>query len=105
MLIDKPMEVFRNPAVSRAKASIYKRCTWTPKVRKFLTMDILVMLLRWCGRQNDVELKTLAVAYLVAYIFLLRLPSEALPLQKGYAEDKACIYRDGDEMVVQLPRR
>ena len=105
LLINREVSVFGDPAVSRAKASIAKRCNFAPRVRKFLTLDILGGLVRWCGRQDDSELKTLAVAYAVTYAFLLRLPSETLPLQKGRAEGKHCMYREGAEVVVQLPCR
>ena len=50
-----------------------------------------------------------AVLYLLAYTFLLRVPSEALPVSigtaGGSAEAPAVLYKDGQALVLELQRR
>ena len=43
--------------------------------------------------------------YLLAYAFLLRLPSEALPAAVGRGGGQSSLYREGDNLVLELKRR
>ena len=52
---------------------------------------------------QDPRLHTLSMLYLVTYTFLLRLPSEALPLQGCTGEHRIVV--EGDYVIVCLPRR
>ena len=43
--------------------------------------------------------------YLLAYAFLLRLPSEALPAVAGKSGGQSSLYREGETLVLELRRR
>ncbi len=46
-----------------------------------------------------------SLLFLVTYVFLLRLPSEALPLRNGKCDDAPCLYMEDGKLVVKLIRR
>ena len=50
-------------------------------------------------------LDTYVALYLLAYAFLLRLPSEALPITAGQGSGPCALFRDGDKLVLELKRR
>ena len=52
---------------------------------------------------KEQRLHTHSMLFLVTYVFLLRLPSEALPLSVGTGEHRITVV--GDCVVVSLPRR
>ena len=45
------------------------------------------------------------ILYWITYTFLLRLPSEALPLTTGKASSKFAIYLEDEKLVVSLGSR
>jgi len=51
------------------------------------------------------ELARYGTLFLLAYAFLLRLPSEALPAVCGKGGGQSSLYRDGDTLVLELARR
>ena len=51
------------------------------------------------------ELARYGTLFLLAYAFLLRLPSEALPAVGGKGSGQSAVYRDGDTLVLELTRR
>ena len=61
--------------------------------------------MNWAMLPDNLDYRAHAFLYLITYIFLLRLPSEALPLKGGKVNGHACIYVDGEELVLELPTR
>ena len=73
--------------VKRAKIAIDKRAQFVPRAKQFIQRSLLVDIL---ARLPVVEqildasaAESFAMLYLAAYTFLLRVPSEALPMRKG----------------------
>ena len=89
-----------DPALRRAKASIVKRLVFTARPRMFIKKDMLYNLVRRAEPSSrDYEF---AMLWLVAYAFMLRLPSEALQIQKDVGGEFTCgnhIYLDSSETV------
>ena len=87
----------------RAKIAISKRGGFAKRMRLFIRRPLLVRILdfakecaalRMSGQsvlsatvRDSRRPKELAMLFLAAYIFLLRLPSEALPMARGYSGD------------------
>ena len=51
------------------------------------------------------ELAKFGLLYLVTYVFLLRLPSEALPITVGRGSSSTAIYVEGSDLILELGRR
>ena len=105
LLIKAPVDVFGDPAVKRAKIAIRKRCLFTSRKNMFLQAHVVERIMNWAMLPDNLDYKAHAFLYLITYIFLLRLPSEALPLKGGKVNGHACIYVDGEELVLELPTR
>jgi hypothetical protein len=105
ILIKAPVDVFSDPAMRRAKIAIRKRCLFTSRKTMFLQVDLVRKILRWALKPENLNYRAHAFLYLISYIFLLRLPSEALPLKGGRVDGQACIYVEGKELVLELPTR
>jgi len=110
-LLEVSCEALTDPLVGRAKASIAKRRAFTPRKPLFLgqsrVRDILAL-----GRLETSSqlLFHASMLFLTAYVFLLRLPSEALPIVRvgvGVSPDgkQASVSCDGDSLVLVLDRR
>ena len=70
-----------HPGITRAKAAIVKRMMFTSRPRMFIQGFMILQLIRAAVKRNrDTEF---AMLWLAAYTFLLRVPSEALPMAKG----------------------
>eukprot|EP00973_Karenia_brevis_P011534 1560107-Karenia_brevis.AAC.1 len=54
------------------------------------------------GSENH-DLMEPALLFLFAYIFLLRVPSEAIPARHGVGSSK--VYIENDELVLELEKR
>ncbi len=61
------------------------------------------MMLEWCTVNKRFE--RYAALFLMAYAFLLRLPSEALPAASGRVCGQSSLYREGETIVLVLSRR
>jgi hypothetical protein len=60
-------------------------------------------MLVWCvGNAEHVQH---SVLFLFAYAFLLRVPSEAVPVTHGKGSGPCALYRDGEVLVSELARR
>lgn len=85
ILLRVPLDALSDPAVERAARAVQARNTWQARPKMFIREALLARLLKHLERhQSGRELQML---FLTAYIFLLRLPSEALPMH---------VARDGD---------
>ena len=96
---------FSEPAIKRAKASIRKRGLHKRRKKMFLQHALVKMIVekRKCDHRYS-------MLYLLAYIFMLRLPSEALPAVCGNigiadSGEPAVIYLDKDVLCLRLKCR
>ena len=109
LLAGKNAEVFRDNVLARAKKSIKKRACFSRRERLFLQLDVVRQLLNACGG-HGVDL-TWGMLYLFSYTFLLRLPSEALPVVRadtGFAHNSghACmVFMEGEHLCLKLKKR
>jgi hypothetical protein len=99
-------EVFQHPSLKRAKDAIAKRRLWQPRVVRFVQLPmiqgIVESIVMWT------ELRVMAMLFLASYIFMLRVPSEALPMAAHGAGGKRCvpIFRlHGDMVELWHPKR
>ncbi len=77
-LVEVPLEVFGHPSIKRAKNAIAKRRLYSPRKPLFIRLELVQRIVTHVLSQP--EQRTLAMLILAAYTFLLRLPSEALPM-------------------------
>ena len=114
-------KVFDDPALRRAKESIEKRELFASRPRMFIqrhaqiVIRVFILCLRSPGRRmvedmmhwcsEKVEYRNVAYLFLLTYVFLLRLPSEALPVVAGQGDEQACLFREGQTVVLELKRR
>eukprot|EP00973_Karenia_brevis_P041264 5710476-Karenia_brevis.AAC.1 len=70
--------VFRDPSLARARASIDKAGLFVKREPKWIQRSVVEKLMELGERQQ--ELQRYSMLFLTAYAFMLRLPSEALPL-------------------------
>jgi len=65
-------------------------------------------MLRWAETEEDTMHSAMAMLFLITYVFLLRLPSEALPIEVGRVPGKhqqAVLEMDDGKLVLTLLRR
>ena len=63
-------------------------------------------MLVWCREHpGHPNLDTFVVLFLMAYAFLLRVPSEAIPVTAGKDSGPCALFREGDHIVLVLKRR
>ena len=127
LLANEDTRVFQHPAVRRAKDGVGKSGRSASGEKLWIRRHRIEALMRWAevctfGRgavknlyselpcQDNPAAKRFAVLYLVCYIFLLRLPSEALPMVApgGSAEEDQqsviCLNVVEQELVLKLRR-
>ena len=96
-------------AVKRASESIHKRGGFQSREPLFIRCDMLADLMRCATASGHVSV---AYLFLASYIFLLRMPSEALPMRRGgngmhddMRQVQSIIHRQGDQVVLRLKTR
>ena len=105
-LVGVSVSVFQHPSVRRAKSTIAKRCQFTHREPRFVRLamiqDMMPILLQ------RPEEKTMLMLILAAYIFLLRVPSEALPMAV-HSQPDGCVTPvvtvGADVIKLRLPKR
>ena len=108
-LIGVSTQVFNDRTLGRAKASIRKCGGFVPRPRMFLRRTVLEKILEHCALAG--EPRALGMLFLCTYVFLLRLPSEALPITftgngfEGHGQALAKIIVKGDAIGLHLKRR
>ena len=102
------VEAFDHPSLKRAKVAIKKRMLFRPRARLFIKRPLLKQLLDHCAATK----RRLGMLFLTSYIFLLRVPSEALPLVCGDSgladegQEQSVLYCDSDQQVcLKLKKR
>jgi len=99
----------RHPALSRAVVAILKRELFKARQKRFINRTMMANMV--AGVRNGREELHYAMLWLLAYTFLLRLPSEALPTCKGaptnesLVQQQTLIWREGDCVCLRLRRR
>jgi hypothetical protein len=99
--------VFENDALRRAKRSIKNRAGFKRRDRMFIQLDTVRRIVVECNLPWD---EHWGMLYLFAYVFLLRLPSEALPVVRGcigfaHKDEQASVFMDGEHLCLKLKRR
>ena len=102
---------FDHRSLARAKATIQAVCS-APRLKHFARRSTVAELVKLARMEGDLAS---AMLYVVAYAFLLRVPSEALPLVLGGSGVvvggklpegvHSCLCMDGDVVRLQLARR
>lgn len=100
------MQVFNHPALARAKRGLRKNETFVARPRLFIRRKMVREILLWVPEGND-SLYRVAVLFALTYAFLLRLPSEALPIALDSTDSagQAELSIEGDEAVLKLKTR
>ena len=96
-------QVFAEPAVRRTTVSVQKAGNFVSRERMWIRMKTIEQLMALA--EQRAQLASVASLFLITYIFLLRLPSEALPLTVGQNTSTNEIFMDGGCLVVVLARR
>lgn len=110
LLENRSAVVFDDPALARAKRSITKRNRFSSREKLFLQHDTVSLFLESCYLDDPGMPAVLCMLFLVTYVFLLRLPSEALPIVRGgigLADngEQAVVYLENGELCLKLAKR
>ena len=103
--------VFHEPCLKRAKVAIDKRRLFNPRPKMFLQQaHVRILLQGLICKPTDTAQETACMMFLCTYAFLLRLPSECLPMVRGAGEhqcqgNQSTIFVDDDSVTVLLMRR
>ena len=99
--------ILDHPAVAQAKRSIEKAGLFAAREKLWIRRERVQAMLCWA--EQHPEYVRYAQLFLMAYVFLLRLPSEALPAvaacAEGQVESQSVVSIAGDELVLVLKRR
>ena len=102
-LIDEVTTVaFDDPAVRRSKSSVKKRRNFKKRPKLFVRRPVIHKIMQSCLVNESFE-EDYGMLYLITYVFLLRVPSEALPIVRGgdgvadygLSDKKAVLYLEG----------
>ena len=103
MLTKAPTDVFQHPALRRAKAAVAKRQNFAQRPRLWVRRQQLEDMVMWCGERE--EMRRYVQLFVLTYAFLLRLPSEALPMAIGSCDGQSSLYKEDGALVLRLRRR
>ena len=100
--------VFQHPSIGRAKRALGKR-EKPPREKRFISKQLVSQLVSSARQLGDGRFALLCI---VSYAFMLRVPSEALPMRLGHDGNQAqasgqqsVLYFENDEAGLQLVRR
>ena len=102
MLVQASTEVFSDPAVRRTTTSVLKAGNFVARDRMWIRREQIEQLVGLGGAMTFGSGRFL---FLITYIFLLRLPSEALPLTIGKDTSRNEIFVEDEALVIVLARR
>ena len=107
LLVDEPTEVLDHPAIKRAKLSTEKSSRFAPRPKLWIQQAVVERLVLLS--EQHVQWKPFARLWVLAYAFLCRVPSEALPIVAGKSrasENAACrLVIEGTKIALHLKRR
>ena len=99
-------------AIRRAASAIAKRGNFVPRPKQFVKLGLVRRMLQAAGSENCFWTKADAMLFLTAYVFLLRVPSECLPIvkvdgppQAGLELGQSTLWLDGNRLVLRLKCR
>ena len=109
LIVGADVSVFSCVLVRRAIQSVRARRDWVPRPKQFLGQAEVLKLLKLVG-QSDACDQNLCMLWLFAYIFLSRVPSEALPVvridrESQRASHASAVLVQVDSVVLHLARR
>ena len=100
-------QVFQEAALRKAKASVDAAGNFVRRERNFIQRQKVEEMLAWS--MTHPYARRHALLFLFSYSFLLRTPSEALPVRVGKdggeIDSNAVLFKDGDQLVLILRRR
>ena len=109
-LVKMPADAIRHPLVKRAKRAL--RCRMgPPRPKRFIQFGMLKSIVNWFSTNDRLPE---AMLFLTAYVFLLRVPSEALPIAYGgvgriagqhFGGQTATMFVNSDEIMLLLSSR
>jgi hypothetical protein len=106
-IMDLPCDHLDQRLIHRAKLAIDKKRHFIPRGQYFLRLDVVSLLLDF-GKCVE-SFKPYVMAFLTSYVFMLRLPSECLPIRTGSvgtcANEQAVIETSDQEVSLRLKRR
>ena len=105
-LVSVETSVFDNSMLKRAQRSIEKKWKFIARGQMFLRLAAVNDLLTLADGISP--WRPLAMLFLTSYVFLLRVPSEGLPItvnSNGICDGHAVISFDGNELVLKLKSR
>ena len=98
--------MFEHPALKNSKKAVDKAGKFEARPKLWIRNELVASIMTWSQRHES--RRQLAMLFLCAYVFLLRLPSEALPIkvQKGHClTGQAVVQMVDDKLVLSLARR
>ena len=98
--------MFEDPAIKRAARSIKAANNFRPREKLWITLPMLEKIVEWA--RSHAGYNRYVVLFALAYIFLLRLPSEALPMVLGPSSDndkQSVLHVLPEELILYLKRR
>ena len=105
-LLNVSTEAFNTELIKKAAMAIVKRSQFAQRPRFFIRLPLVRSLMEIALTQQD---KTGAMLYLVSYAFLLRVPSEALPIAKSSSGvsngAEAIMYMSDNVLYFKLTKR
>lgn len=93
------VQVFNHPALRKAKESVKKAGNFQARPRLFVGRAMVEKIVEHCNATAGMQ--KIGLLFLTTYCFLLRLPSEALPIRIG----SQGLSMQGDMLVLNLARR
>ena len=103
LFVKADVSVFGHAGIGRAKVSIMKAGNFTPRPKMWIRRPTVAAMLKWS--HEHAQFVSCAKLFLMAYCFLSRLPSEALPVVAGRGEPldaHAVLWKTNTELVLDL---
>ena len=103
LIVGTDVSVFGHPAIGRAKMSIRKASQFTPRPKMWIRREKVAAMMEWAREHAQYE--NFAMLFLLAYWFLSRLPSEALPAVAGRGtalDAQSVLWKTDTELILDL---
>ena len=103
MLYNVAVKVFDNVALKRAKEAVRKRHNFEQRPKLWIQRGRVQEIIELCDACESYA--SYAHLFLLSYAFLLRVPSEAIPVTAGKGSGPCALYREGETLILELKRR
>lgn len=110
MLEGVSVAAFSDPAIRRAKRAVAAGRQFRPRDKLFIRSQTVTDIIAGCSSDLCFD-DTFGILFLVSYVFMLRVPSEALPMVRGgdgyldHGQQMSTIFMEGDELCLKLKSR